>query len=257
MLSVRDVYSSNAKNGFGALHLQDALLGRAALRANLTTQHYRSGWSYSEFGGRRTEHVAQGDVDVVWPIGTRHELTLGAIVRRLARTRTRGLAAADSTDLGAGAPTRPISIAEHRRASPGVYAEDKLRVWGPLYATLGARLDRDAGRARVERRSARGAGVARRRAPDAARRDRALPPARRPARSAIRVYGNPSLASPYADHVIAGYEWKSEFGNVRVEGYEKRYHRLPLVDPVTWYRAGGHGPGARRGRVRAGHVPLR
>jgi hypothetical protein len=55
------------------------------------------------------------------------------------------------------------------------------------------------------------------------------------------VYGNPALASPYADHVIAGYEWKSEFGNVRLEGYEKRYRRLPLFDPATWYRAAGTG----------------
>jgi len=55
------------------------------------------------------------------------------------------------------------------------------------------------------------------------------------------LYGNPALGSPYADHVIAGYEWKSDFGNVRVEGYRKTYHRLPVVDPVTWYRATGTG----------------
>jgi vitamin B12 transporter len=238
VLSVRDVYASNAKNGFGALHLQDALLGRAAIRANLTTQHYRSGWTYSEFGGRRTEHVAQGDVDVVWPLGKRHELTFGAIVRRRAHEDT-GLAAADSTDLGAGAPTRPVAIADIAR-EPGVYAEDKLRLWGPLYATLGTRVDRDAAarawnadpRAALawrvdEHQTLRLATGRYHQLADPAKRD--------------PLYGNPTLESPYADHVIAGYEWKSEFGNVRLEGYQKRYHRLPVVDPVTWYRAAGTG----------------
>ena len=238
VLSVRDVYASNAKNAFAALHLQDALLGHGAIRANLTTQHYRSGWTYSAFGGRRSEHVAQGDVDVVWPIGTRHELTLGAIVRRRAHDLT-GQAAADSTDLGAGAPTRPVGITDIAR-EPGVYAEDKLRLWGPLYATLGARLDRDqAARAwNADPRAALAWRVDEHQTLRFAtgRYHQLADPAKRDPR-----YGNPSLASPYADHVIAGYEWKSEFGNVRVEGYQKRYHRLPLVDPLTWYSATGTG----------------
>jgi hypothetical protein len=55
------------------------------------------------------------------------------------------------------------------------------------------------------------------------------------------VYGNPDLAPLAADHVIAGYEWKSEYGNVRVEGYQKRYHQLVTTDSLTWYANGGDG----------------
>jgi hypothetical protein len=232
------VYSSNAKNGFGALHLQDALWGRGAIKANLTTQHYRSAWSYSAFDGRQTEHVAQGDVDVVWPLGTRHELTVGAVIRRRAHS-DEGIGAADSTDLGTGAPTRRLAIVDVAR-EPGVYAEDKLRLFGPVYATLGARFDRDAAartwnadpRAAVawridDRQTVRFATGRYHQLADPAMRD--------------PVYGNPALEAPYADHAIAGYEWKSEFGNVRVEGYEKRCRRLPLVDSLTWYRAAGTG----------------
>ena len=238
VLSVRDVYSSNAKNGFGALHLQDALWGHGALKANVTTQHYRSAWTYSAFGNQRAEHVAQADVDVVWPLGTRHELSFGAIVRRRAHEDS-GLSPADSTDLHPDAPTRPVSIADVAR-EPGMYAEDKLRLWGPLYATLGARVDRDqAARAwnadpraalawRIdERQTLRLAAGRYHQLADPAMRD--------------PVYGNPALESPYADHVIAGYEWKSEYGNVRLEGYDKRYRRLALTDPITWYRAAGTG----------------
>jgi len=238
VLDVRDVYASNAKNAFGALHLQDALLGHGAIRANLTVQHYRSRWSYSEFGGARAEHVAQGDVDMVWPLGPRHELTLGAVVRRRAYDLT-GQAAADSTDLGVGAPTRTVAIAEVAR-EPGVYAEDKLRLWGPLYATLGARLDRDeAARAwNVDPRAALAWRIDEHQTLRFAtgRYHQLADPAKRDP-----SFGNPTLASPYADHVIAGYEWKSELGNVRVEGYQKRYQRLPLVDPLTWYSATGTG----------------
>jgi hypothetical protein len=237
-LSVTDVYASNAKNAFGALHLQDALWGRGAVRASLTTQHYRSAWGFSEFAGRRAEHVAQGDVDVTWPVGTRHELSFGAIVRRRAHEDT-GIAAADSTDLATGAPTRPVAISDVAR-EPGIYAEDKLRLWGPLYATLGARLDRDdaANAWNADPRTALAWRVDAKQTLRlaAGRYHQLADPAKRD-----RVYGNPALESPFADHVIAGYEWKSEFGNVRVEGYEKRYRRLPLVDSLTWYRAAGTG----------------
>src|SRR5439155_18735422 len=41
--------------------------------------------------------------------------------------------------------------------------------------------------------------------------------------------------------LIAGYEWKSERLNLRVEGYDKRYRHLVTIDPHHWYSSGGHG----------------
>ena len=238
VLDVTDVYSSNARNGFGAIHVQDLLFGHGALRANLTNQHYQSEWSYSAFTQRQVEHTAQGDVDVVWPLGDRDELTVGGVWRRRGRT-DQGLAAADSTDLGPGAPTRTIDRTSITR-EPGAYLEDKLRVVGPIYATLGGRVDRatTASEWNVDPRVAVAWRVDDRQTVRLAggRYHQLADPSLLDPR-----YGNPTLASPYADHLIAGYEWKSEYGNVRLEGYEKRYHRLPIVDPVTWYRAAGTG----------------
>jgi outer membrane cobalamin receptor len=237
-LNVREVYSSNARNAFGALHLQDAILGRAAVRANLTTQAWRSAWSFSSFGQHTDERTTQADLDVTWPIGTRHQLSGGGVWRRRASSRS-GLAAADSTDLVMGSPTRAFGTDRITR-EPGWYVEDKLRVAGALYATLGVRGDYASATGqwltdpRValallidEHQTLRVAGGRYHQLPDLSLLD-------------VR-YGNPDLAPPYADHVIAGYEWKSEYGNVRLEGYQKRYHQLPLVDSLTWYRAEGTG----------------
>jgi len=55
------------------------------------------------------------------------------------------------------------------------------------------------------------------------------------------IYGNPRLGPLTADHVIAGYEWKSEFGNVRVEAFHKQYTDLVTQDSVTFYANQGHG----------------
>src|SRR5262249_55528491 len=112
------------------------------LRANLTNQHYQSAWSYSAFAGRQVEHTTQADADLVWPLGERNELDVGGVWRRRSRTDA-GTAAVDSTDLAPGAPTRTTGAAVVPR-EPGVYAEDKLRLVGPLYATLGGRVDRGA-----------------------------------------------------------------------------------------------------------------
>ncbi len=238
VLASQDVYRSHARNGFAALHLQDALLGHGAIRANLTTQHYRSDWTYSEFGDRTAEHVAQADVNVVWPLGSRHELTFGAVGRRHAHARD-ALTPADSTDLERGAPTRLMTLAETQDEG-GVHVEDKLRLWGPLYATLGGRVDRDpaADEWTVDPRGALAWRIDEHQTLRAAvgRYHQLANPLLRDER-----YGNPSLPSPYAEHAIAGYEWKSDFGNIRLEGYEKRYHRLPLDDAETWYRAAGTG----------------
>jgi hypothetical protein len=238
VLDVQDVYTSVARNTFGAVHLQDALFGHGAVRANLTAQHYRSAWSFSEFGGASVEHNSQADLEVVWPLGPGHELTFGGVARRRARARE-SHAAADSTDLGPGAPTRALSMAEVER-EPGIFLEDKLRVWGPLYATLGGRVDRAAaaGEWDVDPRAAlawRLDGRQTLRIAAGRYHQLANPEYRDP------VFGNPRLESPYADHVIAGYEWKSDHGNVRVEGYRKQYRRLPLTDAASWYRAAGTG----------------
>ncbi len=238
VLDVSGTYQSNARNGFGALHLQDVLFGHGALRANLTTQHYRSNWTYNGFGRRSAEHIAQGDADVVWPLGTRHELSVGGLWRREARTGD-GEAPADSTVLFAGAPARTLATAAVER-TPGAYVEDKLRVFGPLYATLGARADRDGatGNWSLDPRAAVAWRVDEHQTLRiaAGRYHQGSDPALRDAR-----WGNPTLGAPYADHLIAGWEWKSDYGNVRLEGYEKRYTGLPLVDSLTWYRAAGTG----------------
>lgn len=237
-LNVRHEYTSNAKNAFGALHVKDVLFGRAALRASVTNQHYRSGWGFAEFGGRDREHNTQATADVVWPLGKRHELSFGGAWRREARERT-GVAAADSVDLASGAPLRPFGTRAVERA-PGFYAEDKLRVWGPLYATAGVRADWSATEARWladpraalawrvdEHQTVRLAGGRYHQPADPTLLD--------------QRYGNPDLRAPFADHLIAGWEWKSDFGNVRLEGYQKRYERLPVVDSLSWYRAAGTG----------------
>jgi hypothetical protein len=238
VLDVRDTYAANTRTAFGALHLQDALFGRGAVRATLSSQHYRDAWTYAAFGRRIREHTAQGDLDLTWPLGRDHELSLGAVMHRRAR-EDEGDAPADSTDLLPGAPSRPL--ADHVVTSdPGFYAEDKMRLVGPLYATLGARLDR-AHRADEWEADPRAAlawrldehqtlRVA------AGRYHQPADPVYTDAR-----YGNPALRSPFADHVIAGYEWKSDYGNVRIEAYRKRYRGLPLVDSTTWYRADGTG----------------
>jgi hypothetical protein len=54
-------------------------------------------------------------------------------------------------------------------------------------------------------------------------------------------YGNPDLEPLAADHVIAGYEWKSENGNLRIEAYRKDYDRLVTTDSTTFYANQGHG----------------
>ncbi len=170
-------------------------------------------------------------------MGPRHQFS-GAAWRRRASDRS-GLAAADSTDLASGAPGRAYGTARVTR-EPGFYLEDKMRVAGALYATLGARADRaDASdRWTVDPRTALALLVDEHQTLRiAAGRYHQLPTLT----LLDARYGNPTLEPAYADHWIAGYEWKSDFGNVRVEGYEKRYRNLPLVDPVTWYRAAGTG----------------
>jgi hypothetical protein len=231
-------YASTARNHFVALHAQDVIAGRVAVKANVTTQAYRSDWSFEGFRERRTEHVHQAFLDGVWAIGTRHEVSFGGSWRNR-EAGFDGLAAQDSTDLANGAPVRRYGFDTSVR-EPGLYAEDKLRVAGPVYATVGVRVDhagntdewlgdpRAALAWRVDEHQT--LRLATGRYHQLASVDRLDP-----------VYGNPKLAPSYADHVIGGYEWKSEFGNVRLEGYQKRYHGLAVDDSLTWWSSDGTG----------------
>lgn len=237
-LNARGLYTSEAATHFAALGLQDAIAGRVAVRANVTAQRYADDWTWSAFGGRRAERTTQAQADFTWPVSSRHELAFGALWRDRG-VELSGREAADSTDLGGGAPARAYGHGTKLR-EPGAYVEDKLRLWGPLYATLGARVDR-AGNTdewvvdprgalawRVDgHQTVRVAGGRYHQLPDPERLD--------------PLYGNPDLAPSFADHAIAGYEWKSDFGNVRVEAYRKRYEGLPVTDSLTWYRAEGTG----------------
>ena len=237
-LNTESVYDSKAETQFGALQFKDVVAGHIALRGQMSAQWYDDRWSYSSFGARQTERNTQANLEAVWPIGPRHELTLGANLRHR-DTEIGGRFPADSTDLLPGAPVRE-HLTHPRVDYPGVFLEDKLRVWGPLYATLGARVDyaSSPGVTTVDPRAAlawrldehqtiRVAGGRYHQLADPAHMD--------------PVYGNPYLDPLRADHVIAGYEWKSEFGNLRLEGYRKDYRDLVTNDSTRFYANHGHG----------------
>src|SRR5439155_1740684 len=122
-----------------ALQFRDVLAGRVALRGQVSSQWYARHWSFGPTGAALTERNREANLDAVWPLGHRQELSFGVNARHL-DTESAGHYAADSTDLLPGAPTRLQSsrpVVEY----PGFYLEDKLRLWGPVYATLGSRLD--------------------------------------------------------------------------------------------------------------------
>lgn len=241
-LNFADIYTSRAGNDFYGLQWQDVIVGRVALRGNLSGQAYRSNFEYGAFAKHRDEDRAQGTLDALWPIGTRHELSFGANYRRN-DTRITGYGAADSTNLASGAPVRLYGT-DATTNEPGVYFEDKLRLFGPVYATVGGRLDyaslnstwtadpRAALAWRLdEHQTLRVAGGRYHQLPD----PQYLDP----------VYGNPRLEPMTAIHSIAGYEWKSDFGNVRLEGYRKDYRNLITNEAATFY--GNRGTGYARG----------
>ncbi len=237
-LNTAALYSRQATSRLGSLRFQDVLGGTLVLRGQVSGQWYDSRWDFGPTAAAQTERNGQASVDAVWPLGTRHELAFGGIAHRY-DTAIAGRFAADSTDLLPGAPTRERS-SRPVVDDPGVYLEDKLRLWGPLYATLGARLDhastpgvwtsdpRAALAWRVDaHQSVRIAAGRYHQLPD----PRLLDP----------VYGNPRLGSLAADHAIAGYEWQSDAANLRVELYHKRYRDLVTNDAATYYANRGHG----------------
>jgi len=237
-LNIESVYSAEAASRFGAVQFKDVLAGRVVLRGQASGQWYDSRWSFGPAASRQTERNAQANVEALWPMGSRHELTMGANLRHR-DTEIVGVFPVDSTDLLPGAPVRE-QRARPRVEYPGVFVEDKFRVGGPLYATVGARVDYAScpGVASVdprvalawrldERQTLRVAGGRYHQLAD----PRHLDP----------IYGNPDLEPLRADHVIVGYEWKSDHGNVRLEAYHKDYDGLVTNDSTSFYANGGYG----------------
>jgi vitamin B12 transporter len=236
------VYTASTRSRFGALIFNDVLAGKVALRGQASGQYYDAQSTFGPAASGRTERNAQANLDAVWPLAPRLEMSFGGNYQHRG-TEIVGRFAADSTDFAPGAPTRQFDT-RPTAETPGFYLENKLRLVGPLYATFGGRLDYT---------SVPGTWTADPRAALAWRLD---------AHQTLRVatgryhqladvqfldpvYGNPKLTPLDADHVIAGYEWKSEYGNVRVEGYRKDYHHLVTNDSLTYYA--NHGTGYARG----------
>lgn len=237
-LNYEGVLRQSTRNRFGAIAFSDVVAGRVAVRGQAGGQYYDTGFTYGPIVSDHTERNAQANLDAVWPMGPRLEVAFGGNYQRR-DTEVLGRFPADSTDFQPGAPTRPFDTRPTVDA-PGMYLENKLRVWGPLYATFGGRFDYA---------SRPGVWTADPRAALAWRIDD---------RQTLRVatgryhqladvqyldpvYGNPELSPLAADHVIAGYEWKSDFGNVRLEGYRKDYRGLVTNDAERFYANGGHG----------------
>jgi hypothetical protein len=150
-----------------------------------------------------------------------------------------GVQPADSTDLYPGAPVRYYDT-QPRLRTPGGYVEDKIRLWGPVYATLGARVDRVslADTWTVDPRAALAWRI------DGHQTLRvAAGRYHQPASPEYldSVYGNPALGPLAADHWIAGYEWLGDESNVRIEFYRKRYDDLVTQSAETYYANDGHG----------------
>src|SRR5262245_46461858 len=220
------------------LQVSDVVGGRIAVHAMGSLQRYETRFTYGPFGRQRRERNSQGNLDFTWPISSGNELSWGANYRHR-DTEILGRFPADSTNFRSDAPTREQEsnpVLDY----PGFYAEDKVRVWGPLYATLGGRVDYLSG---PDRWTADPRAALALRVGDHQTLRIAAGRYHQPAdpTQLDPIYGNPRLGPLTADHVIAGYEWKSEFGNVRVEAFHKQYTDLVTQDSVTFYANQGHG----------------
>lgn len=230
--------SQDSRNRLAAWNVQDVVLGRVALKAQASLQHYRSALELGPTRLARRERNAQIHLDAVWPLDDRHELSFGANLEHL-DSEIAGFAVDDSTDYAPGAPLREIGV-RAKIGYPGFHVEDKVRLAGALYATLGARADY-ASRPGVWTADPR-LGLALRIGDyqtvriAAGRYHQLADPA-----DMDPAYGNPDLRPLRADHVIAGYEWASEFGTVRVEAFRKDYRNLVTQSPEAFYANGGHG----------------
>ncbi len=237
-LNVESTYRERAANGLGTLEVSDAIGERLAVHARGAWQRYAADWRYSDFGTSREERDLQGNLEAIWTPHPRHALAFGASLPRRA-VRIVGTLPADSVDLAAGAPSRAYAT-RPTLETPGVFVEDKLRVWGPVYATLGARADRISNvptwtfdpRAALAWRmdDHQTVRVA------AGRYHQAADP-----RNLDPVYGNPRLGPARADHVIAGWEWLSDDANLRLEAFRKDYRALVTDDSLAFHANRGRG----------------
>jgi hypothetical protein len=231
-------YADDTRTDFGALRVQDVVAGRLAVHGQLSAQSYRTGWTFGPIDASQRERTLQGSMDAIWPISPRHELSFGALWRHR-EADISGVFPDDSTDLALGAPLR--FVATHPVLDyPGFYLEDKLRLWGPFYATLGARCDwlstpglwtadpRAALAWRLDGRQTLRVATGLYHQPAA---PRYLDPA----------YGNPRLRPLEARHLVAGYEWKTESSNLRLEAYRKDYRGLVSNDLARYYANDGFG----------------
>ncbi len=238
ILNTRALVHSGGDTHFGALQLADVVGRHLAVHAQASAQWYDRGSSYGPFDRSRRERNASLTGDGVWRPNDRHEVSFGGGVRRQA-ARIHGTTAADSSDWSSTAPVRTLDT-DARTTSPGLYLEDKFRVAGPVYATLGGRVDLAPG-TDAWTADPRGA-LAWRVNPHhtvrvAAGRYHQLADAQ----YLDPVYGNPDLGPLRADHAIAGWEWKVDDANVRVEAFRKDYRDLVTQDARTFYANGGHG----------------
>jgi vitamin B12 transporter len=237
-LNFEGEFAQHSSNHFGAIQFQEAIGERLAIKGQVAGQRYETRWSFGPIAIANEERNGNGNVDLVWAASPNHELSFGGNVRR-PDERITGTTVADSVDFSPGAPTREI-LTHARLWDRGFYLEDKLRVWGPLYATIGGRMDHATvpGTWTWDPRAAlawRLSDLQTIRV--AAGRYHQLPD---PVDLDPR-YGNPDLEPLSADHVIAGYEWRSGTGNVRVEAYHKEYDHLVTQSATTFHSNEGHG----------------
>ena len=237
-LNTRASYAERGRTQMGVMQFSDVIGGRLVLKGQLAGQYWQRDWLFAEFGGGESERNTQANLDATWALGSRHEVGFGMNLRRR-RAEIDGLEAADSTDYTSGAPARHF-VSRPEVDYPGFYLEDKMRVWGPLYATLGARADHasSSGQWTVDPRAALALRMDEHQTVRLATgRYHQLPRAKH----LDPVYGNPRLGPMRADHVIAGYEWTSDHSNVRLEAYRKSYRDLVTNDAATFYANDGHG----------------
>ena len=232
------VFATHSRNRTAVVQWQQAAGTSLALNGSLSMQSYTSATRYGVLDRAQHELNAHARFDGRWELSRDNRAGFGASLDRLDAELT-GTFPSDSTDFGTGAATR-TQDSRPRAWVPGVWLEDEWRVVGSVYATLGARADytttskewtadpRAALAWRIDSRQTLRVATG---------RYHQLPS---PEQLDPR-YGNPSLRPLRADHVIAGYEWKTEGLNGRLELYRKDYRDLVTTSDAQWITNGGTG----------------